>query len=95
MPVPRSHGDWCGSGQINVPSTFDLAFATLGFMATNGNCLFCFHSLAWKNENQTLFQMWLKLLNAGFETRFGWYPQHQMCWDPIAKHISNLDVAPF
>ena len=26
---------------------------------------------------------------------FSWGPQHLRCWDPIAKHVSNPDVAPF
>ena len=31
------------------------------------------------------------LFNTGPETCFGWDPWHQMCWDPIEKHISNPD----
>ena len=29
------------------------------------------------------------LLYAGFETCFGWDPEHPRCWDPIAKLLSN------
>ena len=36
----------------------------------------------------------VKLLHAGLETCFGWDPEHQTCLDPIAKHISNPDLAP-
>ena len=32
--------------------------------------------------------------DCGFETCFGWDPRHQMCWDPIAKYISNQEAAP-
>lgn len=40
--------------------------------------------------------MRVNLLYAGFKTcfGFGWDPQHPKCWDPIAKRISNPDIAP-
>ena len=49
-------------------------------------------------EKKKIIKWVFKLLYAGFETCFGgdrWDPRHQRCWDPIAKRISNPDVAPF
>ena len=34
------------------------------------------------------------LTESGVGVCFGWYPRHQRCWDPIAKHNSRPDVAP-
>ena len=39
--------------------------------------------------------MWRKLLYSGFETCFGPSAQRPRSWDPISKHISNPDLAPF
>ena len=35
------------------------------------------------------------ITESGFETCLGWELRHSRCWDPIAKHISNPDVALF
>ena len=53
-------------------------------------------SVAWieKNKQEIINQMGVKRLYAGFEACFVWDPQLQRCWDPIAKNISNPDVAP-
>ena len=50
--------------------------------------------IAGLQSNHTyIYKVGVKLLYAGFETCFGWGPRHQRCWDPIAKHISNPDIA--
>ena len=46
-----------------------------------------------KGKKAIIHEMGFKLCYAGFETCFGWDPQHQSCQDLIKKSISNLDVA--